>query len=144
MVQFAEKMKVAVLYFTLTGNTGRVAEILEDDDVDLIQVKGGSRLLSLLGLVRKPKFDAVKYDLIVVGCPVWYKKAAPPFVKALKSMDFGGKQVNAFITYALKEKSALKEVMNVVKKRNGSPGRTASFNVSKGLEESEVRKLLSF
>jgi flavodoxin len=139
-------MKTAVVYFSLTGNTGKVAEMLagEDEDLDLIRIKRRSGLLSLMGLTGKPKLDAHKYDLVVIGCPVWASSPAKLFMKALRKIDFGGKQVNAYVTYAMNDGNALKKLMQEVERRNGSPGRAMAFNMSKPLDEDEVMKLLSF
>jgi flavodoxin len=136
-------MKVGVIYFSLTGNTKRISEMLRVGDTELIEVRSALRILSLLGLVKHPKFEHVRYDLLVVGCPVWYENPAQPIIKALRRMDFHGKQVNIFVTYALRMGRGLKELSNEVKASNGSVGRMMAFDVSKEIDENEVMKLLS-
>ena len=138
------EMKTAVVFFSLTGNTWKVADMLKVGDTDLVRLKRRSSLLSMLGLGLKPKFDPHKYDLIVIGCPVWGGSPAKPFMAALRRMDFAGRQVNIYLTYGQNQDKALKMVADEVKRRNGQPGRTMAFEMSKPLSETEVRKLLSF
>ncbi len=137
-------MKTAVIYFSLTGNTGRLAEMLDVGDTDLIRLKRRHGLLSLLGLGSAPKVDSIGYDLFIAGCPVWGEAPAPPLMKVLKKMDFGGKQVNAYVTYGVRAGKSLDRIMEEVERRNGMPGRRMAFNMSKEISEDEVRKLLSF
>ena len=137
-------MKVAVIFFSLTGQTRRIARLLEVGDTELIEVKAGLRALSLLGMVRAPRFDPVRYDLMVIGCPVWYNGAARPFLKALGKLDFRGKQVNLFVTYAIHEGNGMRDLAAAVGRSNGSIGRRMHFKVSRPVNEHEVRKLRSF
>lgn len=137
-------MKTAVVYFSLTGNTKRIASILAVGDTELIEGRAQIHMLSLFGLVRHPRFDPGRYDLVVVGCPVWYAKAAQPMLKALRKMDFRGKQVNVFVTYGSNQGSALADIAEEVRRSNGSPGRMVAFDMSRKVHDREVMKLLSF
>jgi len=77
-------MKTAVIYFSLTGNTAKVAQMLEEGDTELIRIRKRCSILSLFGVGCRTGFDAHRFDLVVVGCPVWAGGAAKPLMKALK------------------------------------------------------------
>ena len=137
-------MNVAVIFFSLTGNTKKIAKILEREGAHLIRIKKRTGLLSYLGLHRSPRFNATDYDLIILGGPVWNRGPARPLSKALKKYDFREKQVNLFVTYALNKGHGLDKLRNEVERHHGSFGREMAFDMSEDLREEDVRKLLSF
>jgi len=94
------EMRVAIVYYSKTGNTRRVAEMLKFDlsklnvSVDCFEIRGvreySDRMLHLnLRLIRDVMFgEDVKicgdeefnpngYDLILIGSPIWYNRVTP-------------------------------------------------------------------
>ncbi|MCC8189162.1 MAG: hypothetical protein LIP77_00815 [Planctomycetes bacterium] len=53
-----------------------------------------------LPALRTPPPDMAGYDLILVGGPVWWYTVSTPLMKFLEEVDFGGKRVAGFCTYA--------------------------------------------
>lgn len=110
---------ILVAYFTRTNNTGTIAERIaelsggtlfrietvtpypenytECTEVALEQLENGTRP-ELSGTVE----DMAQYDIIFVGCPVWWGDAPMPIWSFLESgeYDFAGKTVIPFCTYA--------------------------------------------
>jgi len=136
-------MKAAVLYFSLTGNTRKVAEVLGKAGADLYEVEADNKLYAFLGFVKAPVFDASEYDLIVLGCPVWARMPARPLTQAIKKMDFKGRPVNAFVTHMDDEGKSTEKVLKAAGKKGAVQGKSASFKMDKELDEDVVRELLS-
>jgi flavodoxin len=106
-------MKTLVVYYSRSGNTRRVAEMLirklGADSEELVDrnVRGGligwlksgrdavkGKETELAPLKRRPK----EYDLILVGTPVWASHPTPAVITFLKSHDLTGKRVALFCT----------------------------------------------
>lgn len=120
MANYAEAKKILVVYFSHTGNTKliaeRIAEEFSEDDVDVRRIETEETYPrysdELLARVKKeskdnnfkPKLKNLdvkvrKYDLILVGSPVWWYKALPAVKAFLEKQDFSGKEVRFFITH---------------------------------------------
>lgn len=103
-------MKTIVVYFSLEGNTKYVADIIAEyikaDTLRLEPVKdyhrgnfskffwGGKSVV----FGEKPKlvsynFDANKYDLIIIGTPVWAGSFTPPVKTFLRENDLSNKKI---------------------------------------------------
>jgi flavodoxin len=110
-------MKTAVVFYSLDGNCGFVAEELKTLlNADLIQLytqdekKRGNfgKMLWGCGMVfsrKKPPlkpyaFDPEAYDLIIAGAPVWAGNPAPPLRTFVSQTAFTGKKVALFVCHA--------------------------------------------
>jgi flavodoxin len=83
-------MKALVAYYSLTGNTKKVAEALAEAlnaDVEAIvsetKDKGMGRLamqafLRIHARIAQTTNDTASYDMVVVGSPVWARKMSSP------------------------------------------------------------------
>lgn len=115
----ADGSNILIAYFTRTNNTGTVAERIaeltggtlyrietvepypedytECTEVAREQLENGTRP-ELSGTVE----NLDQYDIIFVGCPVWWGDAPMPIWSFLESesYDFSGKTVIPFCTYA--------------------------------------------
>jgi len=109
-------MKSAIIYYSYTGNTRKIALDLKDyllnqGSVELIELKALNESKSFFGqckraLFRKEaqiedvKFDLSGFDLVCVGTPVWAFGPAPAVNTFLKKC-FGpeNKTVVIFTTY---------------------------------------------
>lgn len=113
----AKTDKVLIVYFSLTGNTNKVANIMKEitggdvfeiqpdfdyskvqsrkemEDLGLKQVEEGFRP----GLLNSVD-NIDSYDLIIVGSPVWWYSVTPPVMSFLDEYDLSGKKVAPFCT----------------------------------------------
>jgi flavodoxin len=86
-------MKTLVLYYSRTGNTGKIAEELADalgcdieEIVDTVDRSGASGYMRSVyhAIMKKPtvlkemKNDPADFDLVVIGTPVWNMKMSTP------------------------------------------------------------------
>ena len=108
-------MKTAIVYYSQSGNCDFVAnEIAKQIDADLIRIEpskaypdkgfkkflwgGKSAVMGETPALVPYEFDAGKYDVVLLGYPVWASTFAPPirsFVEQNKAA-LGGKKVIAF------------------------------------------------
>jgi flavodoxin len=101
-------VKTLVVYYTRTGNTKKVSEEiaknLKADSEEIIDLKSRKGALGWLGAgkdaykqlltkIDKTKKDSSKYDLVVIGTPIWASKMVP-----------------AIRTYITKEREKFKQV----------------------------------
>ncbi len=108
--------KVLVIYYSLTGNTKRIAEMIQKrtggDVFEIETVKNypadysgiiaeAKRELETgeLPELKKSPPNMSSYDLILVGSPVWWYTVSTPVMSFLKQADFAGKKVSAFCTH---------------------------------------------
>lgn len=117
---YAEAKKVLIVYFSHTGNTKLVAEKIAEefsgDEVDVKRIEteksypeNDAELRDLATkeladndfrpILKHIDTDVQAYDLILVGSPVWFYKAAPAVKAYLEKQDFSGKEVRFFITH---------------------------------------------
>lgn len=110
-------MKTAIVYYSLTGNTHRVAQaiacVLEQKGEKAIpvRIRPLKEITSFLGqckeafLGRKPELyrtllDLGDFDRVILGSPVWAFKPAPAINTYLdKCSSLEGKEALCFITY---------------------------------------------
>ena len=112
----AGSTKVLVIYYSLTGNTKSIAELIREktggDVFEIETVKKypadysgitaeAKRELETgeLPALKKSPPDMSSYDLILVGSPVWWYTVSTPVMRFLKQADFAGKKVSAFCTH---------------------------------------------
>ncbi len=108
--------KVLVVYYSLTGNTQSVAEMIRKktegdvfeiqtvenypDDYSVMVAKAKRELeTGELPELKKSPPDMSSYDLILVGSPVWWYTVSTPVMSFLTWADFVGKNVSAFCTH---------------------------------------------
>lgn len=110
-------MKTIVVYFSLEGSseyvTDKIAEFTKADTLRLEPVKdyprgnfskffwGGKSVV----FGEKPKlasynFDAAKYDMIIIGTPVWAGSFTPPIKTFLSENDLSNKKVAFFACHS--------------------------------------------
>lgn len=113
--------KAIVVYYSASGNTGRVAEIVADElvadtfevipaevysDDDLNWRDRDSRVcrehddasLQDIALVSTEVPDWSEYDVILFGYPIWWREASWVVNNFIKNNDFSGKTVVPFCT----------------------------------------------
>jgi flavodoxin len=109
--------KILIVYYSLTGNTKFIAESLKDSiEADILELKPVKELNADSGtrfiwggyqstMKIKPKLmdfdiDPLKYDLIILGTPVWAWNISPPMRSFLSKFDFTGKKVALWMCHA--------------------------------------------
>ena len=86
-------MKTLVIYYSLTGNTKKVAEAIANKlEADINRIDDRPSRHGLFGImhaaykvmfsrpakIRFPNTDPYRYELLILGAPVWIMKLAPP------------------------------------------------------------------
>jgi len=109
--------KVLIVYYSKTGNTKAVAEMIQgktDGDIYRIEtVRTYPRERPAAAEIPRQELesgnlpdlkgqlpDLSNYDLIIVGSPVWWYTVSTPVMRFLKETDFAGKKTAAFNTNA--------------------------------------------
>ena len=112
----AGSTKVLVIYYSLTGNTRSIAEIIREKtggdvfEIETVKkypadyagiIKEAKRELEAgeLPALKQSPPDMSSYDLILVGSPVWWYTVSTPVMSFLKQTDLAGKKVSAFCTH---------------------------------------------
>jgi flavodoxin len=129
-------MKIIIVYFSLTGNTRKLAvkiyEIIKAKNFDvrlfeLEEKKEYSFFRNCFNAISEKIIEIDKiphienYDLLFIGTPVWAGKITPHVRSFLKDVELKGKKVFLFTTYGsgfLKEK-AMKEFVKLVEAKGG-------------------------
>ena len=103
-------VKSLIVYYSLTGNTKMIAEVIaEETGSDILELKPVKELNAdsstkyLWGgyqatMKIKPKLkyidkNPLEYDLIILGTPVWAWTYAPPIRSFLAKYNLKGKKV---------------------------------------------------
>ena len=124
--------KVLVVYYSYSGTTKRVAEHLQEltnGDIYDIQPEtkysedsnvATARLMAERASNNMPKLmgdlpDISKYDLILIGTPVWNSDIANPVMSYLQENNFEGKKVAPFWTYITNEGQTEESYKKLVK-----------------------------
>ena len=107
-------MKTAIIYYSRTGNTRHVVQLLENKmkekklDVDIIEIQavkrpgflgaGRAAMKELELPIVNEGVDLKQYDLLIIGSPVWGGMPSP-FIKTFlsKAKNVKGKQAAWFI-----------------------------------------------
>jgi flavodoxin len=112
----AQNKKVLVIYYSLSGNTRSVAEMLHGktggdlfeietvksypaDYNECTQVARRELQTGNLPALTKSPPDMSSYDLVLLGSPVWWYTVSTPVMSFLKQADFAGTRVSAFCTH---------------------------------------------
>jgi len=110
-------MKTAIIYYSLDGNCAYVAEEIKKNlNADIIQLhvrseknrKGIFKFFWCCGLMfshnnppLKPwTFDPSKYELIILGVPVWASSPAAPIKTFISQTGITGKTIALYVCHA--------------------------------------------
>lgn len=121
-------MRVLVVYYSRTGNTKKVAEVISktlkadlDEVVDLKNRRwlagwiGGGRAAATKKLTEiKFKKDPSKYDLVVIGTPVWAGNMVPAVRTYLTKHKL--RKVAFFATFGGREDKTFEEMEKISSK----------------------------
>ncbi len=90
-------MKVLILYFSATGNTAKIAKVIEEEFTKMSAVVTTSDITSLAD--RQPNIDLEPYQAVVFGAPIQSRRAPRVVREWLKTLDGQGKKCSMFFTY---------------------------------------------
>jgi menaquinone-dependent protoporphyrinogen IX oxidase len=124
--------QVLIVYYSLTGNTARVAtDLAKRLDADVESIRDEQHGASCLGFMRAafdawrkaparigaPRFDPSNYAITLIGTPVWVGQMTPAVRAYLRSMR--GKLCNAafFITSGSTDVEKIAPAMEVLAPR---------------------------
>lgn len=144
-------MKFILLYYSYSGNTTKVAEVLrdcikQDGSVEVIRLEaidesGAFFTQAVRALKRaKAKLKAVKtdlseYDVICLGTPIWALAPAPAINKYLdECTGIQGKDIILFVTYG--SGFGIKRCLDIMEKEVKAKGAKKIFRFS--IQESKV------
>jgi flavodoxin len=101
--------KVLIAYFTKTGLTKRVVDVLQPlIQADVYKIETEVSYIGFFGAVKGAYHslkavqgqklgtdlpDLAKYDVFIVACPIWNFRQPPPVSAFLAAADFAGKPV---------------------------------------------------
>ena len=108
-------MKIGIVYYSWTGNTRKIAQILEEKfkkekaEVDLIEIEhvkrpgfftaGRASMKNQELPIKNTNFDMGKYDVIITGSPTWAGKPSPFITYFMnRAENIKGKTVAVFGT----------------------------------------------
>lgn len=111
-----EKNKALVLYYSQTGTTQAVAEEIQrltGADIvkfDAVEAYNGSYAETIQRCQEEMKngivpainpidVDLAQYDVVYLGCPIWFGTCALPMMGLLAEYDFSGKKIVPFCTF---------------------------------------------
>ncbi|SNU06828.1 Flavodoxin [Lachnospiraceae bacterium] len=108
-------MGTAIVYYSMLGNSEMVAEkIAARIEADMIKIEpdkaypdkgakkflwgGKSAVMGEMPVLKPYKFEASKYDKIILGFPVWASRPAPPLCTFLNEhkRQLKGKKISVF------------------------------------------------
>lgn len=107
-------MKTLIVYFTISGNTKRTAQIIQSHTgADLFEIKVAkpydynvSRIRVLMEMATGCDVDLVslpdhidEYDTVFIGSPLWINTCAPAIISFMNKVDLSGKTVIPFVTH---------------------------------------------
>ena len=127
--------EVLVVYYSRSGNTEAMArEIARRLQADIIKLETKLYSLDFKGWfkanrdsrskknvdIRPEGVDLQRYRLVLLGCPIWWYRPAPPLWTFVEKNDFSGKEVVLFNTFNSKFKTeAIKEFQRKVEEKGG-------------------------
>lgn len=110
-------MHILVVYYSMDGNTKWIAEGLAKElGADLAELKlkkefpregfqkyfraGGSAYFKACPKLKNPKIDTSRYEMMVLGMPIWAGNCASPINTFLKQNRLSGKKIACFACHA--------------------------------------------
>ena len=137
--------KIMVVYYSHSENTKFVADMIKSQlHADIAPIETVNKYSSSISRTKAQKFDTTsipklkkfgkdlkKYDIIVIGSPVWNAKAAPAIQAFLKGQDLSGKTICFFTTYERTPGSAISDMKSACPKSSFGPTTDIRFSTSR-------------
>lgn len=146
-------MKTAIVYYSYTGNTRKVAELVQKKlDCDIIEIKPKKDIKEkgfasyVTGGLRSMKKEAPElmeysfnqndYDFIILASPVWAFTYAPTMRSFMEKEKIQGKKVSCMLTHKGDPKKSLSKFVDALSGNEVWKG--ISLNGDAPLQENEV------
>ena len=127
-------MKRIFIYYSLTGNGDKVANILMSKGIDIRKILTTFKMTSKFGTIMKGGFlaginhktklvdfneDINAYDEIIIGSPIWNNRFSCPINTVLSKLDFSNKKLT-FILYSAsgKDNKAMEKIKKLYPNAN--------------------------
>jgi len=124
--------KILIIYYSLTGNTKYIAEIIKEaTNADILPIKpikelnpkGSMKFIwggAQASMKKKPKLEPIEinpndYDMIFIGTPVWAWTFSPPIRSFLAEYDLSGKSVALWICHGGGPGKTLEKLKDYIK-----------------------------
>lgn len=154
-------LRILIAYYSMTGNTETVSKALRealaaDFKVDIFKIEMvknysghlahiNPRIIFDIFLNRKPKIrsleDMSPYDLICIGTPNWYGRAAPPINTFIEEMmNVKGKRAIAFVSSGLGRESYADDLKKRLERKGLKVLKAFSLTLQE-LSESQLREI---
>ena len=128
-------MKILIAYYSRTGKTRLVAETIGKElDADVVEIKDLRNRKGISGWMSagrdahhkakteiEPKeYDLSKYDVVILGTPMWGSPPAPAIRTFIDNCNFTDKKILGIIVMSgLGKKSAIDSMAELIKEKNG-------------------------
>ena len=107
--------KIAIIYYSMSGNTKYIAEYLKDKlNADIIRLTpkkeypnkglkkffwgGKSAVMKETPSLEEYQFNSNKYDIIILGSPIWASTFTPPLRTFIKENNLKDKHLAVFLS----------------------------------------------
>jgi len=90
-------MKILILYFSATGNTAKMAKVIEERFVEVGCKVAMADMTSFVN--RQEEIDLTPYEAVVFGAPVHVRRAPRVMREWLRTLTGQGKNCSMFFTY---------------------------------------------
>ncbi len=151
-------MKTLVVYYSRTGVTRKVAELivkeLNCDFEEIVDTKdrsgvkgfmsgGNDATLKKLAIIKNIKVDPKSYDLVIIGTPVWAFTMTPAIRTYITNNKDMLKNVALFCTVGgLGGKKTLREMEDLINKKPVSTLELLTKDMTKGDYAAKIRSFI--
>lgn len=142
-------MNTLIIYYSLEGNIEFISRsIAKSLNADLYKVEpkkaypkkglakflhgGSDSIKHVKPELVSPLPDLSKYELILIGCPVWAGRPAAPMNTVLDGLDFAGKKIAIFVSSA--GGSSQKTIQAIAAGAKNAAETVASFSLKNPLQ----------
>lgn len=154
-------MKTLIIYYSLNGNTKKIAEMLQQEtdatleeiktiesyigDYETIVEQGHKEVKNgFMPEIQELSVDLSEYDIIILGTPVWWYTFAPAVKTFLNQYDLSGKHIYPFATNGGWIGHTFKDIAEECKNSRMHTGLDIKFKEKKLCSsEAEIRRWVS-
>lgn len=151
-------MKILTVYFSKTGHTKAIAEIIHEavgGDIREIRTKrnyahsygmavlqGGLEQLrkSLPELSEMP--ETAEYDVVFIGSPVWWFTLAPAAKSFISKMEWKGKRIYPFFTNGGQPGNTANDFKTFLENKGAVVGNSLSVSYKRNLMQKPVDEII--
>lgn len=147
----ATESKVAVIVFSRSGNTGKLAEhIATKENADVYEITAEDYKLGIPGLINALKdartniakispstIDLSEYSKVYLGSPIWLYSPAPPIWQFASENNFKDKEVVLFNSFNSKFEQHFIDSFDNLVKAQGAKSFTHQF-IKRGRMGSQI------